>query len=119
VAFIAPHSRRRAGRPLRAAGHARTTTLLEAWRPGDEIAFDKVPPNATVSVLDKARGELATAVVVLKSPRLDGDRLTFTIEKRDGDIAGANGPASVFIDVVNVPLARLTTRQGGWYAGAK
>jgi hypothetical protein len=78
-----------------------------------------VPPNATISVLDKAKGDLATAVVVLKAPRLNGDRLTFDAIRLHGDLGDADGPASIFIDVVNVPLARLTSRHGGWYAGSK
>jgi hypothetical protein len=108
-----------ADRPIRAAGHARTARLLDAWRSGSEVGFDKVPPNATVSVLDKARGELATVVVALRAPRLDGDRLTFEVDRLGGDLAGANGPASVFIETVNVPLARLTSRNGGWYVGSR
>ena len=108
-----------ADRPIRAAGHARTSRLLEAWKSGDEIGFDKVPPNATVSVLNKAKGELATVVLTLKAPKLEGDRLTFDVDRLDGDLAGADGPASVFIETVNVPLARLTSRHGGWYAGSK
>ena len=107
-----------ADRPIRAAGHARTSKLVEAWKSGDEIGFDKAPPNATISVLDKAKAELATAVVALKAPRLEGDRLTFEVDRLDGDLAGANGPASVFIETVNVPLARLTARTGSWYVGS-
>lgn len=92
---------------------------VDAWKAGDEIGFDKVPPNATVSVLDKANGDLTTAVVALKAPRIDGDRLTFDVACLDGDLGSADRPASVFVDVVNVPLARLTARSGGWYSGAK
>ena len=108
-----------ADRPIRAAGHARTSRLMDAWRPGSEVGFDKVPPNATVSVLDKAKGELATIVVALRAPRLDGDRLTFEVDRLGGDLAGANGPAAVFIETVNVPLAKLTSRNGGWYVGSQ
>jgi hypothetical protein len=37
------------------------------------------------------------AVVVLTSPKLDGDNLTFTVKVLEGDLAGADGPAAVFI----------------------
>jgi hypothetical protein len=115
---VAPNAVVFADRPIRAAGHVRLSSLLDAWKSGDEIGFDKLPPNATVSVLDTTKTELATVVVALKAPRLTGDRLTFAVEQLDGDIAGADGPASVFIETVNVPLARLASRRGGWYAGS-
>jgi hypothetical protein len=57
-----------ADRPVRAAGHALTSHLLEEWTPnpdgGDDFAKD--PPNATVSVLSKDGSKVADAVVVLK-----------------------------------------------------
>ena len=37
-------------------------------------------------------------VVVLKAPKLEGDRLTFDVNVLEGDPAGADGPASIFID---------------------
>ncbi len=43
-------------------------------------------------------------MVVLKSPKLEGDRLTFGIDVLEGDLAGADGPASVFIDIIRRPL---------------
>jgi hypothetical protein len=107
-----------ADRPIRAAGHARTSSIIGAWKNGSDTGFDKVPPNAAVSVLDTAKGELTTVVLVLKTPRLDGDRLTFTVERLAGHLGGANGPASIFIETVDVPLARLTSRSGAWYAAS-
>lgn len=44
--------------------------------------------------------------VALKVPRLDGDPGT------------AKGPASVFIETVNVPLARPIARSGSWYVAS-
>ena len=116
---VAPNVVVFADRPIRAAGHARTSRLVEAWKSGGDIGFDKVAPNATVSVLNLAKAELTTAVLALKRARLEGDRLTFDVDLLDGDLGGADGPASVFIETVNVPLARLTSRHGGWYAGAQ
>jgi hypothetical protein len=118
-----------ADRPVRAAGHALTSHLLEEWTPnpdgGDDFAKD--PPNATVSVLSKDGSKVADAVVVLKSPKLTGDQLTFDVQVLEGDLAGADGPASVFIDIIGRPLtplsfagvARRTGRRAAWYgAGA-
>lgn len=115
---VAPNVVVFADRPIRAAGHARTSKLIDAWMSGDEIGFDKTPPNATVSVLDTGKAELATIVVALKAPRLDGDRLTFEVDRLDGDLGAASGPTSVFIETVNVPLARLTARSGSWYVAS-
>ena len=36
--------------------------------------------------------------MVLKSPKLDGDQLAFDVEVLEGNLAGADGAASVFID---------------------
>src|SRR5579859_4329459 len=54
-----------ADRPVRAAGHALTTDLLQEWSSGSE-SFGKDPPNATVSVLSKD-----ASFVVLTAPKLD------------------------------------------------
>lgn len=115
---VAPNIVVFADRPARAAGHARTSKLVDAWKSGDEIGFDKALPNATVSVLDSAKAELATMVVALKAPRLDSDRLTFDVDRLDGDLGSANGPASVFIETANVPPARLTARSASWHVGS-
>jgi len=65
-------------------------------------------------------------VVVLKNPKLEGDRLTFDVDVLEGDLAGADGPASLFIDIIGRPLtplsfagvARRTAFRGAYYAGA-
>jgi hypothetical protein len=97
---IAPNSIVFADRPVRAAGHALTIHLLEEWAPGNEDSesFTKDPPNATVSVFSKDASAVRDAVVVLKTPKLEGDRLTFDVDVLEGDLTGADGPASVFID---------------------
>jgi hypothetical protein len=126
---IAPNSIVFADRPVRAAGHDLTARLLEEWSPAEESAdtFAKDPPNATVSVFSKDGSGIRDAVVVLKSPKLDGDRLTFDVDVLEGDLAGGDGPASVFIDIIGRPftpmsfagVARRTGfRRAAWYAGA-
>ena len=94
-----------ADRPVRAAGHDLTAHLLEEWAGND--SFGKDPPNATVSVLNKD-GSLKDVVVVLKSPKVDGDKLTFDVQVLEGDLAGADGPAAVFIDIIGRPLTPLS-----------
>jgi len=90
LAGVSPISIVFADRPVRAAGHLPTEALLEEWTTGD---FAKDPPNATVSVLSKDGASAHDVVVELRSPRLEGDRLTFDVRVLEGDLAGADGPA--------------------------
>jgi hypothetical protein len=93
-------------RPVRAAGHMLTSHLVEGWSRGGE-GFAKDPPNATVSVFNKGDASVHDAVVVLKNPELAADRLTFTVKVLEGDLSGADGPASVFIDTANFEVSEL------------
>jgi hypothetical protein len=78
-----------------------------------------------VSVFDKD-GSVKDAVVILKNPKLEGDKLTFNVQTLEGDLAGADGPAAVFIDIIGRPLtplsfagvARRSAFRGAMYAGA-
>lgn len=114
-----------ADRPVRAAGHVLTTHLLEEWATGSD-SFAKDPPNATVSVLSNDGASVADVVVTLKSPKLEGDTLTFAVDVLEGDLDGTDGPASIFIDIIGMPLtplsyagvARRTALRSAWYAGA-
>ena len=99
-----------ADRPVRAAGHAPTARLLEEWSANHSFAKD--PPNATVSVLSKDSSGVADAVVVLERPKLEGDTLTFDVRVLEGSLAGADGPASLFIDTVTFPLLSLLANGG-------
>ena len=113
-----------ADRPVRAAGHLLTAHLLEEWTPDGSFAKD--PPNANVSVLSKDGAAVQDAVVELRNPKLDGDTLTFTVRVLEGGLSGADGPASVFIDIIGLPftplsfagVARRTARRAYWYGAA-
>ncbi len=86
-----------ADRPVRAAGHVATEQFIMQWDEGkDNFAVD--PPNATVSVLGGGGSDVSDAVVTLKSPKLEGNTLTFDIAVLEGNLDGATGPAAVFID---------------------
>jgi hypothetical protein len=121
---VSPNSIVFADRPVRAAGHALTSILLDEWAQGD--SFGKDPPNATVSVLGKDGSSVRDVVVVLKSPKMDADKLTFDVQVLEGDLTGADGPAAIFIDIIGrrfTPLsfagvARRTAFRGAWYRGA-
>jgi hypothetical protein len=51
---------------------------------------------------------------VLKTPKLQGDQLTFDVDVLEGDLTGADGPVAVFIDNIGYPLAQ----RGAWYRRA-
>src|SRR5215470_10664983 len=95
---VAPNAIVFADRPVRAAGHSLTTDLLEEWAPSNDSdeSFAKDPPNATVSVFSKDGSKIRDAVVVLKTPKLEGDRLTFDVDVLEGELTG-DGPAAIFI----------------------
>jgi hypothetical protein len=121
---VMPHSIIFADRPVRSAGHQLTADIIADWGTGDD-SFAKNPPNATVSVFSKD-GSVKDAVVVLKNPKLDGDKLTFNVQTLEGDLAGADGGAAIFIDIIGRPLTpmsfagvgRRTAFRGAMYAGA-
>lgn len=84
-------------RPARGVGHMLTPEMVDIWTTG---SFAKDPPNATVSVFQKDGSGVSDIVAVLKSPRLEGDKLTFDVQVLEGSIANADGPASIFIDTI-------------------
>jgi hypothetical protein len=120
---IAPNTIIFADRPVRSAGHDLTTRVIEDWAKGSDN-FAKDPPNATISVFSKEG--VRDAVVVLKTPKLEGDKLTFDVDVLEGDLAGADGPSALFIDMIGRPftpmsyagVARRTAYRGAYYAGA-
>jgi hypothetical protein len=122
---VAPNSIVFADRPVRAAGHDLTSRIVEDWSKGSDN-FAQDPPNATVSGFSKDGARVKDAVVVLKNPKLEGDRLTFDVDVLEGDLSGADGAASLFIDIIGRPLtplsfagvARRTAYRGAYYAGA-
>jgi hypothetical protein len=105
---LAPNAVIFADRPTRAAGHALTVHLLEEWGSAADASFAKDPPNATVSAFSKDGSLTRDAVVVLKQPSLEGDKLTFEVQVLEGDLTGADGPASVFIDIIGLPFTPLS-----------
>ena len=59
-----------------------------------------------MSVLGKD-GSVKDAVVVLKTPKLESDKLTFNVQLLEGDLAGADGGAAVFIDIIGRPFTPM------------
>ena len=125
LAGVSPNAIVFADRPVRAAGHDLTSRIVEDWGHGSDN-FAKDPPNATVSAFKKDGSAVADVVVVLKSPKLDGDKLTFDVDVLEGSLASVDGPAAVFIDIIGRPftplsyagVARRTAYRGAHYRGA-
>lgn len=122
---VMPNSIIFADRPVRAAGHQLTADIIADWGTGKD-SFASDPPNATVSAFNAKDGSVKDAVVVLKNPKLDGDKLVFAVQTLEGDLTGADGAASIFIDIIGRPftplsfagVARRTAYRGAMYAGA-
>jgi hypothetical protein len=49
-------------------------------------------------VLGADGASVKDAVVVLKTPKLEGDKLTFEVSVLEGDLSQADGPVALFID---------------------
>src|SRR5271165_1206130 len=94
---VSPNSIVFADRPVRSAGHVLTKDFLKEWDEGAG-SFAKDPPNATISVLGADGASVEDAVVVLRAPKLEGDKLTFEVSVLEGGLSKATGPASLFID---------------------
>jgi hypothetical protein len=84
-------------RPERVAGHVKVADFLKSWSEGAD-SFEKDPPNAVLSVLSE--GEVKNVVVEIRSPRLEGDDLSFAAKIIQGDPPAAGGPVTLFIDGV-------------------
>ncbi len=94
---VSPNAIVFADRPIHAAGHVLTAHFIREWDEGID-SFAKNPPNATVSVLATEGDTVEDAVVVLKSPKLDGDTLSFDVDVLEGELKDADGAAALFID---------------------
>ena len=104
-----------ADRPVRAAGHEDMDLFIARWGDGKD-SFAKDPPNATISVLGGSEAGVSDAVVIISNPKLEGDKLTFDAKVLEGDLAGAKGPAALFIDWWAVtPGGYVVHGHHGWY----
>lgn len=97
-------------RPTRVAGHLATREMIPLWSEGKD-SFLKDPPNATLSTFT-ADGKVGNVVVELKNPGLNGDQMTYDARVLQGKLPDNAEGASLFIDVVGMPLTPVS------YAGA-
>ena len=95
-------------RPVRIAGHYRTSEYLEFWKAGPD-SFLKDPPNATLSAFHEGKDELSDVVVTLRNPRIQGKDLSYDITVISGKLPTASaGPVSLFIDIIGLPFTPLS-----------
>jgi len=97
-------------RPERIAGHMATARFVPFWGEGKD-SFLKDPPNATLSFLEGQSME--DAVVELRDPVLEGENLSYRVKILEGKIPAGAGPASLFIDIIGMPLTPVS------FAGAR
>jgi hypothetical protein len=88
-------------RPERIAGNMKTTAFVPFWSTGKD-SFLKDPPNADVSIVEGDK--LRQVVVVLQSPALKEDALTYTVKVLQGEMPAKGNDVSVFIDIIGMPL---------------
>jgi hypothetical protein len=106
-----------ADRPFRSAGHVLTSHFIKQWDEGKD-SFAKDPPNATISVLGSDGKSVEDAVVELRAPKLEGGTLTFDVAVLEGELKGADGPASLFVDwfAARGPDGGAVVHGGAWHA---
>ncbi len=98
-----------ADRPQRAVGHLHSQLFVEMWSSGVH-SFADDPPNAVLSFIEPhGTGEDAMVptdtVVVLRSPELDGDRLSYYVDVLDGALPERSGGCALFIDTFGRPIS--------------
>ena len=92
-------------RPDRIAGNMETARFVPFWSEGKD-SFLSDPPNADLSILED--GKLRQTVVVLHDPVLEGDDLHYTVQILSGDMPVLGEHASLFIDVIGMPLTPVS-----------
>ena len=92
-------------RPDRVAGNMKTTVFVPFWSKGKD-SFLSDPPNADISLLEGQ--SLRQVVVVLQTPVLEGDNLSYTVKVLQGELPAKAADVTVFIDVIGMPLTPVS-----------
>jgi hypothetical protein len=94
-------------RPTREFGHIGSQRFVELWSQG-ENSFADDPPNAVISFVELEESPPADAVVILHSPELGDDSISYQVEVLEGEIPEQAGPCSLFIDTFGRPLTPIS-----------
>ena len=104
---VAPTTLYFADRPDRIAGHGPTAEVVRTWGEGKN-SFAADPPNAALSIAGDGDENMETLVVVLSDPKLEGDKLTYTVKVLEGTLPKEGKAAALFIDIIGRPLTPLS-----------
>ena len=94
-------------RPQRVVGHLTAKQFVAEWSKG-ENSFAADPPNAVISFLAADDETPEDAIVVLKDPGLEGDRITYSVDILEGSLPAKAESCSVFIDPFGRPLSPVS-----------
>ena len=94
-------------RPQRVVGHMATSDFVDLWSEGAN-SFEEDPPNAVLAFLQPGDDAPEDAVVVIREPHLQDDRLSYEIEPLEGDVPARSGPITLFIDPFGRPLSPVS-----------
>jgi len=94
-------------RPQRVVGHMATADFVDLWAEGDN-SFEEDPPNAVLAFLEPGDEVPEDAVVVIQEPRLQGDKLSYSIQALEGTVPTEAGPVTLFIDPFGRPLSPVS-----------
>src|SRR3979411_609244 len=93
-------------RPERVVGHISAQQFMHLWDEGDD-SFAEDPPNAVLASLDD-RNAISDAVVVLQSPKLEGNQITYQVDVLEAELPAEAGPCALFLDRLGRPLAPMS-----------
>jgi hypothetical protein len=98
-----------ADRPQRVVGHLHSQLFVAMWDSGLH-SFADDPPNAVLSFIEAhGTGEVTgvpdDVVVVLRSPRLDTNRISYYVDVLDGTLPIRSGGCALFIDSFGRPVS--------------
>ena len=94
-------------RPQRVVGHLTAQQFIDEWDKG-ENSFAADPPNAVLSFLDADGETPEDAIVVIKDPGLEGDRMSYTVQVLEGSLPAKAESCSLFIDPFGRPLSPVS-----------
>lgn len=88
-------------RPQRSSGHMDLGAFVETWDEGGDT-FKKDPPNAELSIFNGDGDK--HAVLIVDKPVVSADDISFDVTVLNGDVPGAFGHATLFIDPKNIAI---------------
>ena len=97
-------------RPDRLAGHMATAKFIPFWGEGAD-SFKSDPPNGTLSVVEGE--DMDNVVMTLRDPRLAGRDLSYEVKILEGTPPASAGAASLFIDIIGMPLTPVSFAGAG------